>query len=125
MPNLCLNTRDELLMIHLSKVAYFQANGNYTQFVYICGEKHLVALGLSKIEEYIRLSWKLNEPSPFVRLGRSLIVNQHYVTEISVLRQRLMLSDCEGHNHPLSVSKQLLRQYKAIIYNINAPKEQS
>ena len=31
--------------------------------------------------------------SPFVRLGRSLLVNQTYLTHINVLKQRLTLSD--------------------------------
>ena len=93
MYKLCLNSRDELLIIDLEKIAYFQANGNYT---------HLNYIG----------TWPKDRPSPFVRLGRSLIVNQTYISEISVIRQKLTLSDREGHAHSLTVPKPLLKQYK-------------
>ena len=35
MNKLCLNSRDELLMLDLDALAYLQANGNYTQVMYI------------------------------------------------------------------------------------------
>lgn len=116
MYRLCLNSRDELLIIDLSKIAFFRANGNYTHLSYIGGETHLLTAGLSKIEEYIRQSWPKTTPSPFIRLGRSLIINQTFLSEISVVKQKLTLSDCEGHIHALSVPKPLLKQYKE---NIN------
>lgn len=112
MYKLCLNSRDELLIIDLEKIAFFQANGNYTQLKYIQGESHLLTIGLSKVEEYIRRTWPKEKPSPFVRLGRSLIINQGYLTEISVTRQKVILSDYMGNAHSLSVSKPLLKAYK-------------
>lgn len=115
MIKLCLNTRDELMMVDLSKVVYFLANGNYTEFVYLSGEKHLVAFGLSKMEEFIRLAWRGNTASPFARLGRSLIINITYVREISLIRQRLVLGDCDGHAYPLKVSKPLLKKFKEVL----------
>ncbi|MBJ2183381.1 MAG: LytTR family transcriptional regulator DNA-binding domain-containing protein [Muribaculaceae bacterium] len=112
MYKLCLNSRDELLIIDLAKIAYFQANGNYTHLSYMRGETRLLTVGLSKVEEYIRRSWPGDVPSPFVRMGRSLIINQTYLTEISVLKQKITLSDCSGHSHSLSVPKPLLKNYK-------------
>jgi len=116
MYKLCLNSRDELLIIDLEKIAFFQANGNYTHLNYIGGETHLLTVGLSKVEEYIRITWPKVKPSPFVRLGRSLIINQSFLSEISVLKQRLILSDCESHSYSLNVPKPLLKSYKE---NIN------
>lgn len=112
MYRLCINSRDELLIIDLSKVAYCQANGNYTQLTYIGGKTHLLTLGLSKVEEFIRRSWPASQPSPFVRLGRSLIINQAYLTEISETRQKITLSDYGANHHTVSVPKPLLKQYK-------------
>ena len=123
MIKLCLNTRDEMMMVDLSKVVYFQANGNYTEFVYLSGEKHLVAFGLSKMEDFIKLSWRAQEPSPFARLGRSLIVNVTYLREISLIRQRLVLGDCDGHSYPLKVSKPLLKKFKDMIVAARTPKK--
>ncbi len=112
MYKLCLNSRDELLIIDLQKIAFFKANGNYTQFSYISGATHLVTLGLSKVEEYIRKSWPADVPSPFVRLGRSLIINQSFLAEISILKQKVTLSDNNGKSYSLAVPKPLLKEYK-------------
>lgn len=125
MIKLCLNTRDELMMVDLSKVVYFQANGNYTEFVYLSGEKHLVAFGLSKMEEFIRLAWRSNTASPFARLGRSLIINVAFVREISLIRQRLVLGDCDGHSYALKISKPLLKKFKEVLVAQNAPRSQA
>lgn len=112
MYKLCLNARDELLIIDLEKIAFFQANGNYTHLNYILGETHLLTIGLSKVEDLIRITWPKDKPSPFVRLGRSLIINQNYLSEISVLKQKITLSDRGQHAYSLSVPKPLLKEYK-------------
>ena len=112
MYKLCLNARDELLIIDLEKIAFFQTNGNYTHLNYILGETHLLTIGLSKVEDLIRITWPKDTPSPFVRLGRSLIINQNYLSEISVLKQKITLSDREQHSYSLSVPKPLLKEYK-------------
>lgn len=122
MYKLCLNSRDELLIIDMQKIAFFQANGNYTHFNYISGDTHLVTLGLSKVEEYIRMSWPKDVPSPFVRLGRSLIINQTFLSEISVLKQKVTLSDNNGHSYSLSVPKPLIKEYKEKIKNLHLKK---
>lgn len=112
MYKLCLNSRDELLIIDLQKIAFFQANGNYTHLNYISGDSHLVTLGLSKVEEYLRMSWPKDVPSPFVRLGRSLIINQSFLSEISILKQKVTLSDNNGKSYSLNVPKPLIKEYK-------------
>lgn len=109
---LCLNSRDELLIIELDKVAYFQANGNYTQLKYIKGGGHLLSIGLSKVEEYIRRAWPKSAQTPFIRLGRSLIINQSFLVEISVAKQKVFLSDHSESIHALPVPKPLLKVYK-------------
>lgn len=112
MQRLCLNSRDELLIIELKKVAFFHAKGNYTNLTYLHGETRLLSLNLSKVEELLRKTLPKDQPSPFIRLGRSLIINQNFLAEISVLKQRLRLSDFEGHSFSLAVPKPLLKEYK-------------
>lgn len=112
MYKLCINARDELLIIDLEKIAFFQANGNYTHLNYILGETHLLTIGLSKVEDLIRITWPKEKPSPFIRLGRSLIINQNYLSEINVLKQKITLSDRGEHSYALSVPKPLLKEYK-------------
>ena len=116
MYKLCLNSRDELIIIDLENIAYFEANGNYTKLCYISGESCLLSIGLSKVEEYIRGTWPAKEISPFVRLGRSLIINQKFLSQISVLKQKIVLSDNKGNRYSLNVPKPLLKTYKANIY---------
>lgn len=50
----CLNSRDGLIVLEMDKLAYIQADGNYANLVYMCGDSVLVTLGLSKLEEVIR-----------------------------------------------------------------------
>lgn len=115
MLKLCINSRDELFVLDLDKVAYIQASGNYSRIVYIGGMQMMITLGLSKLEEMIKMIVPKDRRGPFVRLGRSLLVNQTYLTHINVLKQRLTLSDNQEHSYVLDVPKALLKAYKDLI----------
>lgn len=111
-PKLTLNTRDELLVIDTGRVAYMQADGNYTHIFYMVGERLTVSLGLAKMEALLAGSFPAGTHSPFYRLGRSLIINQRYLQNISLPRQKLVLADGEGHRHELTLHKAVLKEYK-------------
>ena len=115
MLKLCINSRDELFVLDLDKVAYIQASGNYSRIVYIGGMQMMITLGLSKLEGMIKMIVPKDRRSPFVRLGRSLLVNQTYLTHINVLKQRLTLSDNQEHSYVLDVPNALLKAYKDLI----------
>lgn len=116
MNTVCINSRDELNLIDLDLVACIQANGNYSNVMYIDGYKTMVSLGLSQVEEIIsRNMSREGKPNPFVRLGRSVIVNSRYLSQINMLQQRLSLSDGGKHSYQLKVPKHLLREYKDLI----------
>ena len=115
MLKLCINSRDELFVLDLDKVAYIQASGSYSRIVYIGGMQMMITLGLSKLEGMIKMIVPKDRRSPFVRLGRSLLVNQTYLTHINVLKQRLTLSDNQEHSYVLDVPKALLKAYKDLI----------
>lgn len=115
MAKMCLSTRDDMLFIDLDKMAFAQANGNYTELTYISGQKQMITIGLSKVEDFIRASFAKGAASPFVRMGRSLIINQAYLYAINILRQKLVLSDFNGHVYSISVPKQLLKEYKKVM----------
>ena len=115
MLKLCINSRDELFVLDLDKVAYIQASGNYSRIVYIGGMQMMITLGLSKLAGMIKMIVPKDRRSPFVRLGRSLLVNQTYLTHINVLKQRLTLSDNQEHSYVLDVPKALLKAYKDLI----------
>lgn len=111
-PKLTLNTRDEMLVIDTGRVAYMQADGNYTHIFYMVGERLTVSLGLAKMEALLAGSFPAGTHSPFYRLGRSLIINQRYLQNISLPRQKLVLADGEGHRHELPLHKAVLKEYK-------------
>lgn len=117
MKRLCLNSRDELIVIRLDQVAYLESNGNYSNVVMIGGARIMLTFGLGKMEEFIMNSFRDTGRSYFVRLGRKFIINQTYLFQISVPRQRLVLSDMAGHTYTLSVPKTLLKNYKELMRN--------
>ncbi len=113
---ICINTRDELNLIDLDLVACISASGNYSNIMYIDGNKIMVSVGLSQFEAIIKDSTaKKHLPDTFVRLGRSVIVNNRYLSQINVLKQKLTLSDRGTHAYQLTVPKNLLRSYKELI----------
>lgn len=113
---ICINTRDELNLIDLDLVACIQASGNYSNIMYIDGNKIMVSVGLSQLEIIIIDAInKQQMTNTFVRLGRSVIVNNRYLSQINVLKQKLTLSDRGSHAYQLTVPKSLLKDYKELI----------
>lgn len=113
---ICINTRDELNLIDLDLVACINANGNYSNVLYIDGNKLMVSVGLSQFEKIIKDAiTKQGAPNTFIRLGRSVIVNNRYLSQINVLKQTLTLSDRGTQAYRLTVPKNLLKSYKELI----------
>ncbi|MDR0895740.1 MAG: LytTR family transcriptional regulator [Prevotellaceae bacterium] len=124
MDKICLNTRDDMLIIDLDKIVFIKANGNYTQLTYIEGQEQLLTIGLSKVEDIIKQAYPQGQPSPFVRMGRCFLINQNYLYAINILKQKLVLSDCAKHTYIIGIPKQLLKEYKRMIAQKYSPKEQ-
>jgi len=113
---ICINTRDELNLIDLDLVACINASGNYSIVMYIDGNKIMVSVGLSQFEDIIKdATAKQQSANTFVRLGRSVIVNSRYLSQINILKQKLTLSDRGTHAYQLTVPKNLLKSYKELI----------
>lgn len=112
---LCINSRDELIVINLDEVACFNADGNYTNIHYIGGQKMTASLGLTKMEGLVSRAYPSGMPSPFVRLGRSFLINQSYLCQIDTLKQKIVLSDFRKSSITLNVTKNLLKNYKAFV----------
>ena len=76
----------------------------------------LVTFQLGQIERMI--AEQLPELSHnFVRIGKSLIVNLHYVYYIQVPKQQLILVDNQQNRYTLSASKEALKALKELIEN--------
>lgn len=110
---LYLNSRDELLRIDISKIVYFEADGNYTNIVLANQLRGVVCMNLARMQEM--LSERLKEQaSIFVRVGKRHIINHTYVYQINVLRQKLVLSDGERFAFSLDISKEALKKLKEL-----------
>lgn len=115
MKKICLNNRDEMIMLFVDNIAYIMADGNYTKICYIGGMATVLSFGISKVETLVSASYADGEVSPFVRLGRSVIINQWFLYDINVLKQHLVLSDCIKNTITLKLPKPLLKKYKELV----------
>ena len=109
-------SRDELLRIEISKIVYFEADGNYTNIVMVNKLRAAVCMNLGEMEN--ALARQLGTDSRiFVRIGKRYIINMEYVYQINVLKQHLILSDYDHFAFQLNISKDALRKMKEIMTN--------
>lgn len=108
---LFFNSRDELLRMDISKIVYFEADGNYTNIILankLCG---VICMNLAQTEKI--LSAQLKEKSQiFARIGKSYIINLRYIYQINSIKKRLVLSDYVTFSYQLEVSKEALKRLK-------------
>ena len=118
---LFLNSRDELFRVDIYKIVYFEADGNYTKFVMCNGLEGVVCMNLAQMRNI--LSERIGDIAGiFARIGKSYIINLTYVFQITILRQRLVLSDGTTFCYQLSLSKDALRKLREIYVNSFAKK---
>lgn len=108
-----LNSRDEFLRIDISKIVYFEADGNYTNIVLANQLKGVVCMNLAHMQQVLVDTLK-EDASVFARIGKKHIINYSYVYQISVLNQKLTLSDGENFVYRLDVSKDALKKLKEL-----------
>jgi DNA-binding LytR/AlgR family response regulator len=111
---LFLNSRDDLLRIDMKEIAYFEADGNYTNIVLTNKLKCTVGMSLGKMEQLLaeRLKGKVMY---FARIGKSYIVNLNLVFQINLQKHRLVLSDYRDACYSLEVSKDALKKLKELM----------
>ena len=110
---LFLNSRDEFLRIDISRIAYFEADGNYTNIILANGLKGIVCMNLAKMKEVLEASLK-EKAAIFARIGKKYIINLGFVFKIDVARQNLVLSDGISFSYSLSLSKDALKGLKDV-----------
>jgi len=111
------HTRDEMVRVDLRKVLYFKADRNYTDVYFLNGHHVTLLTSLLNIEKMLEDDRMKGKTMPFVRLGRSLIVNVTFILQINVLKQELSLSDVKTSGvYKVSVPKEVLKNLKEL-YN--------
>jgi len=109
------NSRDELQRIEVSKIVYFEADGNYTNIVMVNKLKASVLMNLGEMER--ELTAQLDEESRrhFMRIGKRFIINMQYVYSINILKQQLILSDYDHFAFQVTLGKDALKHMKELM----------
>lgn len=114
MSKLYFNTRDELNRIEVSKIVYFEADGNYTTVVMVNKLRAAIYMNLGEMEK--ALTEQLGpDDRTFMRIGKRFIINMQYIYQINVLKQQLILSDYDHFAFQVSISKEALRKVKELM----------
>ena len=114
---LIFNSRDELLRIDVSRIVYFEADGNYTYIVTCNKIKSAICMNLGQMEEL--LSEQLKErKSIFARIGKRYIVNLSFVYKIHPQKRQLALTDFSNFLYQIPVSTEALKKLKDIMVDI-------
>ena len=114
MSKLYFNTRDELNRIEVSKIVYFEADGNYTTVVMVNKLRAAIYMNLGEMEK--ALTEQLGpDDRTFMRIGKRFIINMQYIYQINVLKQQLILSDYDHFAFQVSISKDALRKVKELM----------
>lgn len=114
MAKLYFNTRDELNRIEVSKIVYFEADGNYTDIIMVNKLRAAICMNLGEMEK--ALAEQLGpDDRTFMRIGKRFIINMQYVYQINVLKQQLILSDYDHFAFQVSISKEALRKVKDLM----------
>lgn len=108
-----LNSRDEFLRIDVSKIVYFEADGNYTNIVLSNRLKGVVCMNLARMQKMLTDRLK-EQASIFIRVGKKYIINRVHVCQINILRQSLLLSDGENFAFQLNISRDALKKLKEL-----------
>lgn len=108
------NSRDKLIRLDVKKIIYFEGDGNYINIVVANKQKICVTMNLAHTEE--ALAAQLGEGAKqFMRIGKRFIVNMNYIYQVDILKQTLMLSDCEHFLFQIPVSKEALKAVKELV----------
>ena len=108
------NSRDELQRIDVSKIVYFEADGNYTDIVMVNKLRASVCMNLGEMEKAVAAQIG-DAAKVFMRIGKRFIINMQYVYSINVLKQQLILSDYDHFAFQVSISKEALRKMKELM----------
>lgn len=107
-------SRDETLRLAPEAIVYFEADGNYTHIVTVNHIRSSVCMNLGSVEKYIAANYPDEKPH-FIRVGKQLVVNTDHVLQVSVLKQKLVLSDGLSFIFTLDASKDALRKLQKLI----------
>lgn len=118
---LYLNSRDEFFRVDITKIVYFESDGNYTNIILNNKMKATICMNLAQMQTLLSASLK-EAAAMFARVGKRHIINLNYVYQIAILRQKLILSDGENFEYHVCISKDALKKLRDMyISNLSSP----
>ena len=105
---LYLKTRDDFYRLDISKIVFFEAQGNYTSFCLCNKQRGMMCISLARMTELLKQSLG-DKAARFARVGKRFIINVNYVYHINMLKRHLILSDGERFAYQLPVSAEALK----------------
>ncbi len=109
-----LTTVSTLLRIPPERLMFIEADGNYSTIYMQDGHPRRVPFQLGTIAQII-YDQIGEEQTPFLRIGRSLIVNKNFILAIDIPDQTVTLSDCQSQYHVLTASRKVLTDVKSYL----------
>lgn len=99
-------TRDEFISVNFSDVMYITADGNYVDITLRSGRSSVLLASLHDMEKVLdRIP-----QHPFLRVGRSHIVNLNYIVSLNNHKREVHLADdITKVHHTLSISRDSVR----------------
>lgn len=95
--------RDELTKVNLQHVMYIKADGNYCEVCLKSGRIITLLSSLHNIQQLLESCC----PKTFVMIGRSHILNIHYISQINLVHKSITVADDNTKEHEiLYVSKE-------------------
>ena len=114
---LFFNSRDELLRIDVSKIVYFEADGNYTNIVTCNKISSTVCMNLGQMEIFLADCLK-EEKTLFARIGKRFIINLDCIYKMNSLKKQLVLVDSSNISYQLGISKDAIKNLKNLMIKI-------
>lgn len=111
---LTISNANELVRIAAESLVYVASDGNYSDIHTRDGGSRTVTMQLGSIEERIHQQLRTDE-NEFVRIGKSLIVNLHFLSYMNPAKKQIVLSDNHTFKFNLEASKEALRQLKEYV----------
>ncbi len=112
-----INTRDQLLRLEISKIVYFEADGNYTKVVMTNKLSAMLPLIMGNVEKALA-SQLQKEATIFIRVGKRFIINRRFIYQVNMAKQCLILSDFSNFAFQLPISKVALKNLKELVVSI-------
>ena len=110
-----ISTSTELVRVATDEIVYVRADGNYSDLVLTNGKSRKMTFQLHFFDEVFQQL----QNNMFARVGRSLIVNKHYIHVINLTEQILIFSgqQIKSDIKPVNVSREALKQLKELLEN--------